>query len=90
MNRPGEQPSFAEFPQVPGHSTTNFAESELDKEFPFADKYKLKYKMDENDRLEVGLNKKGKPYYRLFTEIRGKREYKINQNLPKEIRTALG
>ena len=45
MNRPGEQPSFVEFPQVPGHSTTNFAERELDKEFPFADKHKLKYKI---------------------------------------------
>jgi len=94
MNRPGEQPpSFVDLPDVPGSfaSTTFTAESELGKEFPSADKSKLKYKMDDKGRLEVGLIKQGKPYYRLLTEIRGKMgEYQINKDLTKEIKEALG
>ena len=89
INRP-ETPSW--FPQIPEDSaTTTFtAESYLDKEFPHADKAKLKYKMDKNGRLQVGLIKPGKPYYFVTTKIQGKEEYQINKNLTKEVLKALG
>ena len=89
INRP-ETPSW--FPQIPDDSaTTTFtAESYLDKEFPHADKAKLKYKMDKNGRLQVGLIKPAKPYYFVTTKIQGKEEYQINKNLTKEVLKALG
>lgn len=90
MNRPGEQPSYVELPVAPGLSTTNFAESELLKEFPFFDKCKIKYKLDDNGRLKVGINRTKKPYYHLITKIPGKEEYRINKDLKKEIELALG
>ena len=80
------------FPEIPGDSaTTTFtASSYLDKEFPSADKSKIKYKIDEKGRLQVGLIKPGKPYYYLTTKIQGKEEYQINIKLPKEVLKALG
>lgn len=62
MNRP-EMPSL--FPQISDESasTAFTAESCLQKEFPYADKMKLKYKMDKNGRQEVSLIKSSKPYY---------------------------
>ena len=89
MNRP-ETPSW--FPQIPDDSaTTTFtSESYLDKEFPHADKAKLKYKMDKNGRLQVGLIKPAKPYYFVTTKIQVKEEYQINKNLTKEVLKALG
>ena len=80
------------FPEIPDDSaTTTFtAASYLDKEFPDADKSKIKYKINENGRLQVGLIKPGKPYYNLTTKIQGTEEYKINQKLPKEVLKALG
>jgi hypothetical protein len=90
MNRPGE-PSFVDLPDVPGLSTTTFAETELLKEFPDFDKNKIKYKLDEkNGRLKVGIAKADKPYYDLITKIAGKDEYRINPKIPKEIVNALG
>lgn len=80
MNIPDETPSWAELPKIPGSlATTTFTvESELDKEFHCTDKTRLKYKLDEKGRLEVGLlelgkNKKPKPYRCLTTEILGKK-----------------
>ena len=71
MNRPGEQPSFAEFPQVPGHSTTTYAEQELIKEFPDFDRNKIRYWMDErSDRLKVALMR-GKTIFYLITKRPG-------------------
>lgn len=89
MNRP-ETPSW--FPQIPDDSaTTTFtAESYFDKEFPDADKTKLKYKMDKNGRLQVGLIQPGKRYYFITTKIPGREEYQINKSLTKEVLKALG
>jgi len=73
MNTPGERPSFDELlPDTPGLSTTLTAENELYKEFKFANKNKLKFKM-ENDKLKVGLIAPKKPYYFLTTKVPGKR-----------------
>ncbi len=90
MNRPDETPTW--FPEIPDDSaTTTFtAESYLEKEFLSADKTKIKYKIDENGRLNVGLIKPSKPYYNLITKIPGKEEYQINIRLPKEVLKALG
>ena len=89
LNTHDEIPSFFEPPSPPGLSTTFTAENELYKEFPFAEKYKLKFKM-ENDRLKVGLIAPKKPYYTLTTKVQGKEEYQINKSLPKEVLKALG
>ena len=83
-------PSLPPMPDL-SSSTTLTAEGELYKEFPNADKNKLKIKMDEKGRLEVGVLKLEKPYYRLLTQVPGKSgEYRINPQLPKEILRALG
>ena len=88
-NRPDETTMFPEIPD--DSATTTFtAEIYLDKEFPNADKAKLKYKIDKNGRLQVGLIKPGKPYYFVTTKIQGKEEYQINKNLTKEVLKALG
>ena len=89
LNTHDEIPSFFDPPNPPGLSTTFTAENELYKEFPFAEKYKLKFKM-ENDRLKVGLIAPKKPYYTLTTKVQGKEEYQINKSLPKEVLKALG
>jgi len=90
LNTHGEIPSFVELPDTPGLSTTTItAENELDKEFRFAEKYKLKCKI-ENDRLKVGLIAPKKPHYFLTTKVPGKEEYQINPSLTKEVLKALG
>ena len=89
----GLQPTFFEdLSGLPGlSSTTLTAENEIFKEFPNADKTKIKYKMDGKGRVEVGLLSPQKKYYRLLTEIPGEREkYQINKSLPKEVLRALG
>ena len=88
-----EPPAFLEdLSGMPGLSTTTFtAEGEINKEFPNADKTKIKYKMDSKGRTEVALIALKKPFYRLLTEIPGKSgEYRINPSLPKEVLRALG
>ena len=92
-----EKHSFPKTPEdlltsLPSLSTTTFtAEGEIDKEFPNANKDKIKYKMDENGRTEVGLINPKKPYYRLLTKVPGKSgEYRVNPQLPDEILRALG
>ena len=89
LNTDDETLSFFDLPDTPGLSTTDFAENELDKEFRFANKNLLKYKM-EKDRLKVGLIDSKKPFYFLTTKVQGKEEYQINKNLPKEVLKALG
>ena len=78
-------PSFVEGEVELAFSTTTFtAEGDIDKEFPNADKLKIKYKMDKKGRTEVGLISPKKPNYRLLTEVPGKSgEYRINPQLPK-------
>ena len=67
------------------------AEAEILKEFPNADKNKIKYMIDDKGRVKVGLISPKKPYYRLLTEVVGKRgEYRINPTLTKEVLRALG
>ena len=67
------------------------AEAEILKEFPNADKSKIKYMMDDKGRVKVGLINPKKPYYRLLTEVPGKRgEYQINKGLTSEVLRALG
>ena len=67
------------------------AENEILKEFPNADKNKIKYMMDDKGRVKVGLISPKKPYHRLLTEVSAKRgEYRINPNLTKEVLSALG
>ena len=67
------------------------AENEIVKEFPNADKNKIKFKMDDKGRAEVGLMSPRKPYYRLLTEVAGQRgEYRINPKIPLEVLRALG
>ena len=93
-------PEFPELPkapedlltEMPSLSTTTFAaKSEIDKEFPYADKSRIKYRMDRKGRTEVGLISQKKPYYRLLTEVPGKSgEYKINPSITKEVLRALG
>ena len=88
-----EPPAFLEdLSELPGLSTTTFtAENEIFKEFPNADKTKIKYKMDSKGRTEVGLIAPKKPFYRLLTEIPGESgKYQINPRLPKEVSRALG
>ena len=102
-----EKPVFPELPKIPinlpkieelltsmpdlSSSTTLTADGELYKEFPDANKNKIKVKMDEKGRLEVGILKAGKPYYRLLTKVSGKYgEYQVNEKLPEEILSALG
>ena len=70
--------------EMPSPSTTIFsAENEIAKEFPAADKNRIKYKMDLKGRTEVGLISPKKPYYRLLTEVPGKSgEYRINPSIP--------
>ena len=63
---------FFEPPSPPGLSTTFTAENELYKEFPFAEKYKLKFKM-ENDRLKVGLIAPKKTYLHFDHQSAGER-----------------
>ena len=88
-NRPDETTMFPEIPD--DSATTTFTASNyLDKEFPSADKSKIKYKINENGRLQVGLIKPDKPYYYLTTKIQGREEYQINIKLPKEVLKALG
>ena len=78
--------------ELPSLSSTVFvAWGEIEKEFPNADKDKLKFKMDDKGRTEVGLFPYSKKYYRLLTEVPGKSgEYRVNPQLPKEVLTALG
>ena len=92
-----EIPELPELPQnfmteLPSLSTTiPVAEGELEKEFPDADKNKLKMRMDRKGRLEVGLISPKKPYYRLLTEIPGRSgKYQVSPQLPKEVLRALG
>ena len=88
-----EPPAFLEdLSELPGLSTTTLtAENEIFKEFPNADKTKIKYKMDSKGRTEVGLIAPKKPFYRLLTEIPGESgKYQINPRLPKEVSRALG
>ena len=92
--------SFTEgLPDIPGSfSTTTFtAEGQLDKEFPFAKKENLKYRINtKNDRLQVGLIKPNKntgeqkPYYDLITKNSKTDKYQINPRLPKEVLKELG
>ena len=80
------------FSELPSLLTTTFAaEGEIDKEFPNADKNKIKYAMDEKGRVRVGLISPQKPYYNLLTQFPGKSgEYRVNPQLPKEVLRALG
>ena len=72
-------------------STTFTTEGEIYKEFPNADKNKIKFIMDRKGRARVGLISPKKPYYNLLTQIPGKSgEYRINPQLPKEVLRALG
>ena len=72
-------------------TTTLAAEGEIYKEFPNADKNKIKYMIDGKGRLRVGLISPKKPYYNLLTQFPGKSgEYRVNPQLPKEVLRALG
>ena len=72
-------------------STTLTAEGEIDKEFPNADKNKIKFMMDGKGRTRVGLISPKKPFYNLLTQIPGKSgEYRVNPQLPKGVLRALG
>ena len=67
------------------------AKTEILKEFPNADKNRIKYMMDDKGRAQVGLMSPKKPFYRLLTQVAGKSgEYKINPKLPLEVLRALG
>ena len=92
MNAPSETHSwFEDVSNRPLFSTTFTAENEINKEFPNADRKKIKYMMDEKGRVKVGLIKPKKPYYPLLTKVPGKdAEYQINKNLTKELLRALG
>ena len=88
-----EPPAFLQdLSELPGLSTTTLtAENEIFKEFPNADKNKIKYMMDRKGRAMVGLISPQKRYYNLLTQVPGKRgEYRINPQLPKEVLKALG
>ena len=88
-----EKDGFPELPKVPEDlltelpslSTTTFAaEGEIDKEFPNADKNKIKFTMDRKGRVRVGLISPKKPYYNLLTQIPGKSgEYRVNTTTSK-------
>ena len=72
-------------------STTLTAQGEIEKEFPNADKNKIKFLMDRKGRTRVGLISPKKPYYNLLTEVPGRSgEYRVNPQLPKEVLRALG
>ena len=96
----GGYPKFPELPKVPEEllsempslsTTTVAAEGEIDKEFPNADKNRIKFTMDRKGRTKVGLINPKKPYYNLLTQVPGKSgEYQINPQLPKEVLRALG
>ena len=91
--------SFTErLPDPPGLSTVDSAKSRLEKEFPFFDQNKIKYRLNDQGRLEVGLYRKDrsgklKRYILLTTQekIDGKftGKYKINPALTDEIKEAL-
>ena len=67
------------------------AEAEILKEFPNADKNRIKYMMDDKGRAQVGLMSPKKPYYRLLTQVARKSgEYRINPKLPLEVLRVLG
>ena len=95
-----EKGGFPEIPKIPEDlltelpslsTTTSAAEGELDKEFPNADRNKIKFIMDRKGRTRVGLISPKKPYYNLLTQIPGKSgEYRVNPQLPKEVLRALG
>ena len=92
-----EKDSFPKPPEdllteLPSLSTTiSAAEGEIDKEFPNADKNKIKFMMDRKGRTRVGLISPKKPYYNLLTQVPGKSgEYRVNPQLPKEVLRALG
>ena len=78
--------------EMPSLSTTTFtAENEVSKEFPYADKNKIKFKMDDKGRTQVGLIGPKKPYYRLLTQVPGRSGvYQISPSIPKEVLKALG
>ena len=72
-------------------STTLTAQGEIEKEFPNADKNKIKFMMDGKGRTRVGLISPKKPYYNLLTQVPGRSgEYRVNPQLPKEVLRALG
>ena len=59
-----ELPELPELPKAPEDllnelpslsTTTSVAEKEIDNEFPYADKSRIKYRMDRKGRTEVGL-----------------------------------
>ena len=88
----GPETSFT-LPDIPGGlaSTTFTAEGQLYKEFPFAKKENLKYKINtKNGKLQVGVLKSKKRYYDLTTKKPGTDKYQINPNLTKEILKELG
>ena len=95
-----EKIDFTELPKMPENllielpslsSTTLTAQGEIDKEFPNADKNKIKFIMDRKGRTRVGLISPKKPYYNLLTQVPGKSgEYRVNPQLPKEVLRALG
>ena len=90
MNAPSDS-WFEDVSNRPSLSTTFTAENEINKEFPHADKMKIKFMMDEKGRVKVGLIETKKPYYFLLTKVPGKdAEYQINKSLPKEVLRALG
>ena len=84
-----EKSGFPELPKAPEDlltelPTTFAAEGEIDKEFPNADKNKIKFIMDEKGRTRVGLISPKKPYYNLLTQIPGKSgEYRVNTTTSK-------
>ena len=92
MNAPSEAHSwFKDVSNRPYFSTSLTAEAEINKEFPFADKNKIKYMMDDKGRVKVGLIEPKKPYYILLTKVPGKdADYQINKSIPKEVLRALG
>ncbi|KAL9980839.1 hypothetical protein ACROYT_G009477 [Oculina patagonica] len=90
MNRPDETTTM--FPEIPDDSaTTTFtASSYLDKEFPSADKSKIKYKIDGNGRLQVGLIKPAEdnnesPEERKKAKERAKLQIERRTDLQKEL-----
>ena len=89
-----EKPGFPDDPLTESpslSSTTLTAQGEIYKEFPNADKTKIKFVMDEKGRTKVGLISPKKPYYNLLTQVPGRSgEYRVNPQLPKEVLRALG
>ena len=95
-----EKDGFLGLPKVPENTlfelpelstTVSTAEGEINKEFPNADKNKIKFRMDRKGRTEVGLISPKKPYYKLLTQVPwSSGEYRVNPQLPKEVLRALG